>query len=60
MKIDVTRPGKEELESRGVFEWPIWEKEIFPYIGTEDETVIKREEIEFGFLLEVCPQAMVV
>ena len=28
MKIEVKQPGKEELEGQGVFEWPIWEKEI--------------------------------
>lgn len=27
MEIDVTQPGKEELERQGVFDWPIWEKE---------------------------------
>ena len=28
MKIDVNRPAAEELERQGVFDWPIWEKEV--------------------------------
>jgi uncharacterized cupin superfamily protein len=28
MKIEVNQPQTEDLERQGVFEWPIWEKEI--------------------------------
>ena len=28
MKIDVKQPEADELERQGVFDWPIWEKEI--------------------------------
>ena len=28
MKIKVTRPENEALEQAGVFDWPIWEKEV--------------------------------
>jgi uncharacterized cupin superfamily protein len=28
MKIDVSQPDKEELDSKGVFDWPIWTKEV--------------------------------
>ncbi len=28
MKIDIHKPGEEELEKREVFSWPIWEKEV--------------------------------
>lgn len=28
MKIEVKRPAREELENQGVFDWPIWEKEV--------------------------------
>ncbi|MBD3322257.1 MAG: DUF861 domain-containing protein [Chitinivibrionales bacterium] len=27
MEISVTRPEQKELESQGIFSWPIWEKE---------------------------------
>ena len=27
MKIDISKPEKDELESKGVFDWPIWTKE---------------------------------
>ena len=28
MKIDVKQPKADELERQGVFDWPIWEKEV--------------------------------
>ena len=28
MKIDVMKPGKKDLEERGVSSWPTWEKEV--------------------------------
>jgi uncharacterized cupin superfamily protein len=28
MKINVKKPESEELERQGVFDWPIWEKEV--------------------------------
>jgi uncharacterized cupin superfamily protein len=28
MKIEVKKPQADELEQQGVFEWPIWEKEV--------------------------------
>ena len=28
MKIDVKQPSQENLLQQGVFEWPIWEKEV--------------------------------
>lgn len=28
MKIDITRPNHDELEIRGVYDWPIWEKGV--------------------------------
>lgn len=28
MKIEVHKPNKEDLETRGVLSWPIWEKEV--------------------------------
>ena len=40
MKIDVTQPGTDELEQKGVFDWPIWEKEVsrFDWHYDSDET----------------------
>ena len=40
MKIDVKQPGNDELERQGVFDWPIWEKEIsrFDWHYDTDET----------------------
>ncbi len=28
MKIEVTRPGNDELRENGVFKWSTWEKEV--------------------------------
>lgn len=28
MKIEINQPTKEKLEAQGVFDWPIWEKEV--------------------------------
>jgi len=40
MKIDVKKPGSGEIKDKGVFEWPIWEKEIskFDWHYDTDET----------------------
>ena len=40
MKITVKRPAREELEERGVTDWPIWEKEVsrFDWYYDSDET----------------------
>ena len=40
MKIEVKRPEAEELERQGVFDWPIWEKEVsrFDWHYDSDET----------------------
>lgn len=39
-EICVRRPTREELESQGVFEWPVWEKAVsrFPWTYDSDET----------------------
>ncbi len=33
MMIEITKPGMDELENMGIFDWPIWEKEVseFPW-----------------------------
>ena len=40
MKIEIMKPSDEELESKGVLSWPIWEKEVsrfdWHYDSTED------------------------
>ena len=28
MTIEITRPTKQQLKEEGVYEWPIWEKEV--------------------------------
>ncbi len=28
MKIDVKQPAAEDLDRQGVYDWPIWEKEV--------------------------------
>ena len=40
MKINVTRPGDDELEREGIFDWPIWTKEVsrFEWHYDSDET----------------------
>ena len=40
MKIDVKKPSEKELEGQGVYDWPIWEKEIsrFDWHYDTDET----------------------
>jgi len=40
MKIDVKQPSADELEGQGVFDWPIWEKEVsnFDWHYDTDET----------------------
>ncbi len=33
MKIEIRKPRPDELEKSGVFQWPVWEKEVssFPW-----------------------------
>ena len=31
MEIKVTNPTSEDLAGQGVFDWPIWEKEVFRF-----------------------------
>jgi len=40
MKIDVKQPQEDELEKKGVRDWPIWEKEVsrFDWHYDSDET----------------------
>jgi uncharacterized cupin superfamily protein len=40
MGIDITRPNADELASRKVLDWPIWEKEVsrFEWHYDADET----------------------
>lgn len=40
MKIEVKRPEAEELKGKGVFDWPVWEKEVsrFDWSYDSDET----------------------
>jgi len=40
MKIEVKRPKADELKGQGVFDWPIWEKEVsrFDWHYDDDET----------------------
>jgi len=59
-KIEVKKPADNELETLGVFSWPIWEKEpsVFPWHYDEKETCYllsgkvtvraEGEEISFG------------
>ena len=46
-KVIIRQLSKEELEKRGVFDWPVWEKEVsrFPwtYSETEEFYVIEGE-----------------
>ena len=28
MKVDVKKPTAEDLKEQGIYEWPIWEKEV--------------------------------
>jgi len=49
MKIEIKKPSNEELESKGVASWPIWEKEIsrfdWHYDSTEDCYLLKGKVI---------------
>lgn len=38
-KVRISRPMQEELKSRGVFEWDLWEKgkSVFPWYYTNEE-----------------------
>jgi len=61
MEIKIRKPDQKELETRGVFSWPIWEKEASRFDWFYDETeecyllegkvVVKTkdgENVEFG------------
>jgi uncharacterized protein len=37
-KIEVKKPEKEDLEKRGVAEWPVWRKEMSRFDWHYDET----------------------
>ena len=40
MKVEVKKPEEKELKENGVFDWPIWEKEVsrFDWYYDVDET----------------------
>jgi uncharacterized protein len=38
MRIEIHKPTKDELESRQVFSWPIWEKEVSRFDWFYDDT----------------------
>ena len=38
MNVTVERPTQESLKERGVFSWPIWEKEVSKFEWHYDET----------------------
>jgi uncharacterized cupin superfamily protein len=61
MEIEVLKPTEEDLETKGVSSWPIWEKEIsrfdWHYDATEEcyllegRVVVEKEDgekVEFG------------
>jgi uncharacterized protein len=61
VKISIEKPDKKSLETKGVFSWPIWEKEIsrfdWYYDSTEECYLLKGKvvvetpdgkKIEFG------------
>lgn len=53
MEIEVKKPSKEELESLGVKNWPIWEKEAstFDWFYNDKETCLFLEgevEVEYN------------
>jgi len=61
MEIEVRKPTEEDLETKGVSSWPIWEKEIsrfhWHYDATEEcyllegRVVVEKEDgekVEFG------------
>lgn len=35
--IDITKPGMDELKNMGVFDWPIWEKEVSEFSWHYDD-----------------------
>lgn len=37
-KIEVQRPRKEDLEKRGVSNWPVWQKEVSRFDWSYDDT----------------------
>jgi len=38
MKIDIKKPSDRDLEAKGVYTWPIWEKEISRFDWHYDST----------------------
>lgn len=61
-EVKVERKSREELESLGVFDWPIWEKEVsafdWHYDSTEQCYIIEghvRVEPEDGKPVEITP-----
>ena len=61
MEIKIQKPDKQELDTKGVLSWPIWEKEIsrfdWHYDSTEEcyllegKVVVEKnngEKVEFG------------
>jgi uncharacterized cupin superfamily protein len=49
MKIDIKKPTKDELETRDVFSWPIWEKDVsrfdWYYDSTEECLLLEGEVV---------------
>ena len=40
MKIEIKKPGKQEIEKQGVTAWPIWEKEVSCFDWYYDQTEV--------------------
>ena len=40
MKIEIEKPNKNTLETRGVDSWPIWEKEVSTFDWKYDQTEV--------------------
>jgi uncharacterized cupin superfamily protein len=49
MKIEIKKPTKDELETRDVYSWPIWEKEVsrfdWYYDSTEECLLLEGEVV---------------
>lgn len=49
MKIDIKRLNKDEIEKRGVYSWPVWEKEVSQfdwYYDTTEECFLLEGNVE--------------
>ena len=49
MKIDVKKPSENELAHHGVYDWPIWEKEISQFdwhYDTEETCYLLEGQVE--------------